>query len=58
MAEEKVLRFADYEQRSRNADALPLRNPADSAIIIVLPIIRVERYDFERPISRSDGGLR
>ena len=39
----KVVRFPDPEKRSRNADAVH-RDPDDSAIIIVLPIIRVERY--------------
>ncbi|MGD0421527.1 MAG: hypothetical protein ABSA68_18420 [Xanthobacteraceae bacterium] len=35
-----VIRLADYERKSRNPDAVPLRNPADSAIIVVLPVIR------------------
>jgi hypothetical protein len=42
----EVIRFADYEQRSREPDAAHPRNPADAAVIIVLPVIRIERYDF------------
>jgi hypothetical protein len=36
----QVIRFADYEQKSRNPDAVSPRNPADSAIVIILPVIR------------------
>ena len=46
MAVEKVIRFRDYEKRSRHADAVD-RDPAESAVIIILPIIRIERYAFE-----------
>jgi hypothetical protein len=44
----QVIRFADYEQKSRNPDAVSPRDPADSAVVIVLPMIRVERTDEER----------
>ena len=44
----KIIRFADYEQRSKNPDAVSPRDPADSAIVIVLPVIRVERTFEER----------
>ena len=40
----EVIRFSDYERKSRDADAVSPRDPADSAIIIVLPVIRLERY--------------
>jgi hypothetical protein len=42
----EIIRFSDYERKSRNADAVE-RDPADTAIIIVLPVIRIERYDFD-----------
>jgi hypothetical protein len=40
-----VLRISDFERRSREPDAVSPRDPSDSAVIIVLPVIRVERYD-------------
>jgi hypothetical protein len=40
---ENVVRFADYEKRSKQPDAAQPRDPADAAIIIVLPAIRIER---------------
>jgi hypothetical protein len=40
-----VIRFPDPERRSRDADAVEVRDPSESAIIIILPIIRVERFD-------------
>lgn len=36
----EIIRFADYEQRSKNPDAISPRNPADSAIVIILPVVR------------------
>ena len=33
----QIIRFADYEQRSKNPDAVSPRNPADSAVVIILP---------------------
>lgn len=33
----KIIRFADYEQKSRNPDAVSPRDPSDSALIIILP---------------------
>lgn len=40
MAVEKVIRFADFERRRSDADAVRVRDPD---IIIILPIIRIER---------------
>jgi hypothetical protein len=34
---ENVIRFADYEQKSRNPDAVSPRDPSDSALIVILP---------------------
>jgi hypothetical protein len=39
---ENVVRFADYEKRSKQPDAAQPRDPAD-ADVIVLPVIRIER---------------
>ena len=39
----QVVRFADYERRSRNPDAVSPRDPSESAVIIILPVIR--RFD-------------
>jgi len=36
-----VIRFSDYEKKSREPDSEGPRNPAD-ADVIVLPVIRVE----------------
>ena len=36
----EIIRFADYEQRSKTPDAISPRNPADSAIVIILPVVR------------------
>ena len=44
----RVIRFPDPEHRSRQADAAFPRDPGDSAIIIVLPVIRIERYEPHR----------
>lgn len=40
----EIVRLADYEQRSRAPDAVSPRDPAESAVIIILPMVRVERY--------------
>jgi len=32
-----VIRFPDPHQRSRDPDAVPLRDPANSAVVIILP---------------------
>jgi hypothetical protein len=49
----KVIRFADFERKSRNADAQAgQRDPADTAVIIILPIIRIERLVVEKPKRR------
>lgn len=45
---ENVVRFADYEQKSRNADAVSPRNPVDSAVVIILPVIR--RFNPTEPL--------
>jgi hypothetical protein len=42
----KVVRFADYEQRSRQPDAGHPRDPAEPCIIVVLPY---DRSSQERP---------
>jgi hypothetical protein len=44
MPKENVVRFSDFEQKSRNADSVSPRDPSDSAIIILLPLVRVERH--------------
>jgi hypothetical protein len=49
---ENVVRFADYERRSLNPDACEPRNPSDAAVIIILPIIRVEHMPDEQPDHR------
>jgi hypothetical protein len=43
-----VVIFPDPERRSRDADAVEVRDPSESAIIIILPIVRVERFDLNR----------
>ena len=43
----KVLYLRDYEQRSREPDAVD-RDPAE-ALIIILPAVRIER-DPDRPV--------
>jgi hypothetical protein len=40
----KVVRFSDYEKRSRDPHAVSPRNPSDTAVIVVLPVVRTERY--------------
>jgi hypothetical protein len=45
-----IIRFADYEQRSKNPDAVH-RDPSDSALIILLPVIRIERYEHRVDLS-------
>jgi hypothetical protein len=48
----KVVRFADFERKSRSADAqTDERDPADTAVVIILPIIRIERH-VEKPKRR------
>jgi hypothetical protein len=34
---ENVIRFPDVDRKSRNPDAVSPRDPADSAVIIILP---------------------
>lgn len=50
---EKVVRFCDFEKRSREPDAAQPRDPCDSAVIIILPVIRVENYDSRRLLPPS-----
>jgi hypothetical protein len=47
----KIIRYRDPERKSRHADSVD-RDPGDSAIIIVLPIIRIERYAEPKPRRR------
>jgi len=39
-----VIRFPDPERRSRRPDAVD-RDPSESAVVIILPIVRIEHYD-------------
>lgn len=48
----KVLRFCDYQKRFTSADACEPRDPADTAVIIILPLIRVQPLD-ERNTARG-----
>lgn len=48
---EKVVRFADHERRSREPDAGPLRDRS-SAVIIILPVVRIERHEDASPRRR------
>jgi hypothetical protein len=54
---EKVVRFFDYERRSRDPDAqAEARDPA-GATIIILPVVRIERALPRRiPITDHQGG--
>ena len=49
---DNVVRFPDVERKSRNADAVSPRDPADSAIIIILPQV------ISRPIVPVEDGDR
>jgi hypothetical protein len=40
---ENVVRFSDYERKSRDADAVSPRDPSD-AVIIILPTVPIERH--------------
>jgi hypothetical protein len=48
---ENVIRFPDIERRSRNPDAVP-RDPADTAVIVVLPQIISQPIP---PMTSPDG---
>ena len=39
----QVIRFRDYE-RHRDPDAVD-RDPSESAVVIILPVVRVDHYD-------------
>lgn len=52
MAAENILRFSDYERRSRNPDAVSPRDLAD-ADVIVLPAVRTERRAPPEPDMRN-----
>jgi len=54
---DNIIRLADYERKSRNPDVIPLRNPADSAIVVVLPVIRVERAPGAGEFVTFDGEI-
>ena len=41
---DNVVRFADYERRSRDPDAHAERRDPSSATIIILPTVKVEQY--------------
>jgi hypothetical protein len=44
----RILFIRDYEHRSRNPDAVH-RDPAEPCVIVVLPVIRIERFDYYDP---------
>ncbi len=46
----QVFRFRDYDQRSQEPDAVD-RDPSKSAMIIIMPMVRVERR-IERKAKR------
>lgn len=48
MSPDNVVRIADYERRPGERDAHPERDPA-SATIIILPTVKIERYDDDLP---------
>ena len=39
----RIVRFSDYEQRSREPDAV--RDPTEPCIIVIMPVVRVERHE-------------
>jgi len=41
-----IIRISDFDRKSKAADAASPRDPAD-ADVIVLPVVRVERYDLD-----------
>lgn len=43
-----ILRFCDYEREPR-----PRLVPRDDAIIIILPVVRIERYAEPEPRARK-----
>lgn len=47
---DKVIRFSDYERKSKNPDASQPRDLVE-ADVITLPVIRIERYidDYKVP---------
>lgn len=50
-----VIRFRDYERTRHDADGAAPRDPADSAVIIILPVVRIERIvSF---MTADDGGF-
>lgn len=48
MAVKKIIRLPDPERRSRKPDAV-MRPDDEPCIIIVLPIIRIERFSDPKP---------
>lgn len=49
-----VIRFCDYQKRFTSTDACEPRDPADTAVIIVLPVVRSEPLD-RRNTARGKG---
>lgn len=48
----EIIRFCDYDQL-READACAAqRDPSRSAIIIILPVVRVESAGYQRQLER------
>lgn len=47
---DNVIRFADYERKSRDADAVSPRDPCDAAVI-VLPVIRKLNAPAPKPVG-------
>lgn len=44
-----VIRFCDYERKSQEPDAaIEERDPGASAVIVILPVIRIERHDVKQ----------
>ena len=54
----KIVRISDYDRRT--TDAVPCRDQAGTAAIIVLPVVRIERQPKKRrrlpPLGISDAG--
>jgi hypothetical protein len=53
MTEKNVVRFRDYDRRSRQPDAVD-RDPGESAVIIILP----DAHDWRQATPREQARLR
>jgi hypothetical protein len=53
----KVVHFPDVDRRSRHPDAVH-RDLSESAVVIILPIVRVERYEEEKRPRRRRSRVR